>query len=106
MEYYNHSEISEVIFIPTVNVLISEPIIKAVNKLGGVVPKDMLIDFQAPSFGMLGRLNYFSNFRKDVFPPIKISRVENSEYYEIIDGRHRVACSIVNNFSYLPCILV
>lgn len=78
MEYYNHSEISEVIFIPTVNVLISEPIIKAVNKLGGVVPKDMLIDFQAPSFGMLGRLNYFSNFRKDVFPPIKISRVENS----------------------------
>jgi hypothetical protein len=106
MEYFNHSDISEVIFIPTVNVLISEPIIKAVNKLGGAVPKDMLIDFQAPSFGMLGRLNCFSNFRKDVFPPIKISKVENSEYYEIIDGRHRVACSIVNNFSYLPCILV
>ena len=46
MEYFNHSDNSEVIFIPTVNVLISEPIIKAVNKLGGAVPKDMLIDFQ------------------------------------------------------------
>ena len=106
MEYYNHSDNNDVVFIPIANVLISDPIIKAVKKLGGVVPKNMLIDFQAPSFGVLGRLNSFSNFKMDIFPPVKLSKIENSDYFEIIDGRHRVACSILNNFCKIPCILV
>ena len=106
MEYYNHSDNNKVVLIPVANVLISDPIIKAIKKLGGVVPNDSLIDFQAPSFGVLGRLKCFLNFKVDVFPPVKLSKIENSEYYEIIDGRHRVACSIVNNFSKIPCIIV
>ena len=106
MEYYNHFDISGVVFIPMENVLISDPIIRAVEKLGGMVPNNMLIDFQAPSFGFLNRLKCFSNFRVDFYPPVKLSKIENSNYYEIIDGRHRVACSIFNKFSKIPCVLV
>ena len=106
MEYYNHSDTNDVVLIPVANILISSPIIKAVKKLGGVIPKEMLIDFQAPSFGMLNRLKCFLNFSVDVFPPVKLSKVESSEYYEIIDGRHRIACSIASNYSKIPCVLV
>jgi len=106
MGYYKHTELSDVQYIPLANVLISKPIIIAVEKLGGHVPNNILIDYYAPSFGKLERLNSFSNLNKLVLPPVKLSKVENSEYYEIIDGRHRVAISIANNFSKIPSIIV
>lgn len=35
--------------------------------------------------------------------PIKVKRYKESDYYEVIDGRHRCMISHYYNYTYIPC---
>lgn len=43
---------------------------------------------------------------KDIFEPIKIKGYKNTQYYEIIDGRHRYVYSLQNDYTSIPCIII
>ena len=102
----NYEEDKAVVLIPTDKILISEPIISAIKNLGGIVPSKMKFDITSPSFGNLERLNQFKELEKDIFPPISLKKIIGTNYYSIIDGRHRVAVSIANKFSRVPSVLL
>jgi len=38
-------------------------------------------------------------------PPIETKAISKTGYYDIIDGRHRFAMSIVKGFSYIPAFV-
>lgn len=105
MEYYKHHEKDNIIYVPIGNIAISKPIIAAIKNSGGTIKKGTKIDPQSPSFGQLNRMEQFDNFLEDTFPPVVLSQVGSSSFYRIIDGRHRVACSTVNNMSFVPAVI-
>ena len=102
MEYFNHEEDDNVIYVPIELIAISKPIINAVKINNGVIKNGTKIDSQAPTFGKPERLDSF-NFLEDVLPPVKLRNI--GKYYVIIDGRHRVALSIIYNMKYVPVTL-
>ena len=102
MEHFNHEEDDNVIYVPTELIAISKPIINAVKSNNGVIKKGTKIDPNAPTFGKLERLGLF-NFLEDILPPVKLKCI--GKYYVIIDGRHRVALSIIHNMKYVPVTL-
>ena len=105
MEYYKHHEKDNIIYVPIGDIAISNPIITAIKKSGGIIKKGTKIDLQSPSFGQLDRMDLFDNFFEDTFPPVVLSQVGSSSFYRIIDGRHRVTCSIVYNMSFVPAVI-
>ena len=105
MEYFNHTNIDNIIYVPIGNIAISTPIINAIKKSGGTIKKGTKIDPQSPSFGQLNRMRQFDNFFEDSYPPVVLSQVGTSSFYRIIDGRHRVASSIVYDMSFVPAVI-
>ena len=39
-------------------------------------------------------------------PPIRVQRRIGTDYYEIVDGRHRVVCSIIEGYTEIPVVQV
>jgi hypothetical protein len=102
MDCYYHNIVENVIYVPLEQIGISNPIINAVKEKGKCIEKKYKLDHEAPQFGSLSRMNSF-NINKDILPPISLKPCY--DYYAIIDGRHRVALSIINNKTYIPAIL-
>ena len=105
MEHYNHGEYCNIIYVPIEKIAISKPIIAAIKNAGVSIKKGTKIDPQSPSFGQLNRMHLFNSFFEDTYPPVVLSQVGSSSFYRIIDGRHRVACSIINEMSNVPAII-
>jgi len=93
-------------YIPLSKVAISKPIGNAVTCLGSKVPTGTKMDSRAPSFGKLTRLNNFGNFLQTIYPPVVVSPISQTGYYTIVDGRHRVAMSIVHDMKAIPCTII
>tara|TARA_B110000261_G_C12952015_1_gene304881 strand:- start:369 stop:689 length:321 start_codon:yes stop_codon:yes gene_type:complete len=105
MEYYHHEDYHNITYVPIGNIAISNPIISAIKNTGGTIKKGTKIDSKSPSFGQLNRMAQFNNFLQDTYPPVVLSQIGSSSFYRIIDGRHRVASSIVNNMSFVPAVI-
>lgn len=41
---------------------------------------------------------------KKPLDPVKVKRFKTTEYYEIIDGRHRCILSHYSGFTHIPCL--
>ena len=106
MEHFKHERSSNVNYVPLSKIAISRPIGNAVTSLGGQVPGGTKIDSSAPSFGKLARLENFNNFMENTYPPVVVSPIGKTGYYSIVDGRHRVALSIVHNMKTVPCTFI
>ena len=102
MNFYNHKIESNITYVDIDKILLSQPIINAVENLGKKIVNPNIDPF-APAFGKLERLNSFNNFVNIILPPVVLKKYQN--YYTIIDGRHRIALSLYNNFTQIPAIL-
>jgi hypothetical protein len=89
------------VLIPLNKIIIDKSIIDAVKSRGGRIPKIKYSnEFTAPLNRMDSMLIAFKN--KIPLPAVKLIPVENTGYYVIQNGRHRVAASILFNYSYIP----
>jgi len=107
MKHFNHTNIDDITYIPTKNIAISKPIIAAIKNAGGTLAKKGRpnIDPQSQTTSKMHRMKHFKNFFEDTYPPVILAKMEDSSLYRIIDGRHRVASSIINNMSFVPAII-
>ena len=110
MSHYTYDpNIKHTILVPILNIAISKPIRSAVQTIVEIevdsimeMLSKMQNDPHVPSFGSLQRLYNFSTFCKSTIPPIVASKIQDTEYYSITDGRHRVAMSIAAGFTEIP----
>lgn len=102
MDFYKHDQSDNIIYLPINKIGISTPIINAVKSKGSCVKDNHIIDYSSPQFGKLNRLDDF-DFLNDTLPPVKLQH--RGDYYSILDGRHRIALSIINGKTHVPAIL-
>ena len=108
MESFNYVKSSEVYLIPSNQVLIGKPMIRAIIENKNFFPDSLdlgnfLIDIGAPNLGNLNRLRNFFDI-ESIYPPVTLQKLDFG-YYSIIDGRHRVTMSILNGYKYIPAII-
>jgi hypothetical protein len=101
--YSTDASISSYQVVPLDMIGITKPIKLAIKTLNGTISENHPIDYNGPSFGKLNRLECFKDFSNLKLPPIKVKF--NGLYYEIIDGRHRVALSLAYNMTSIPIVL-
>lgn len=92
-----------VCLVPISLLLLTKPIIHA-SKQAGANLKSLPINLQ-PGF-VLGRTSRVMHAMNNniILPPIIIKKY-NTSYYEILDGRHRVAMSLANHYTHIPAII-
>lgn len=113
MSHYVSSETGFVI-VPINKIIIDNSIISAVKKYGGRVPRGIRVtnEFSSPLNRMEPIIS--SNDKilvpsvfdaiRNLYPlePIILKAYRNTGYYTIIEGRHRIAASIILNLEYIP----
>ena len=85
---------SKIIYID--HIIFTKELINAIKSRGGKIPKVLVSkEFTTP----LNRIEAVMNLIDEgVFlPPIIVKRLGTTDYYELIDGRHRVAIAILLN---------
>lgn len=115
MNHYLSSE-KEYELVPIKNIIIDSSIVNAVKKYGGKITKGMKIDpkYTAPlnrmepiisSKGEILISSVLSAIKDYPLPPVILKPYGKTGYYLILDGRHRVAASIISNFEYVPAYI-
>ncbi len=96
-----------VCLVPISLLLLTKPIINAAKQAGANL-KSLSIKMQPNEQGFaLSRTNRVIDAMNNhlILPPIMIKKYNNTSFYEIIDGRHRVAISLANNYTHIPAII-
>ena len=93
------------IMIPIHNIAGSKPLFVQVREWNGRT-KGFKLD-PHPRLTKLHKAKYYSPLQKSSkrLPPIVVRRILNTRYFAIIDGNHRVAMSIVNDYTHVPCVI-
>ena len=108
MIIYESSETFEEI-IPLDKIILDSSIVNAVKRYRGTIKKGTLIDdkkFTVP----LNRMEsskyipsaYEAMKKRNPLPPVILKRYGNTGYYTIIEGKHRIASSILLNHTDVP----
>ena len=94
--------------IPLNKILLTTPIIQAVKSRGIKIPHDFKKQPHEIYTIPLTRMNSIIMAIQDdiVLDPIVVQQYPNTSYYEIIDGRHRVAVSLLYRFPEIPAIIM
>ena len=98
--------------IPLDEIVIDRAIVIAVKKYGGKIKKGTLIskEFTTPLNRMESseyiQSSYEAMQEGIPLPPVVLKRYGNKEYYTIVEGRHRVASSILLKHTDIPAIIV
>ena len=91
--------------IPINRIIFTKALIDAIKSRGGKVPKVLMSkEFTTP----LNRMDTVLNLISEgvVLPPIVVRKIGATEYYELIDGRHRVAASVLLGKAEVPATIV
>jgi hypothetical protein len=89
------------VLIPITKIIMDKSIIDAVKSRGGKIPKVKYTpEFTAPLNRMESMLIALRN--NIPLPPVKLVPIGNTGYFEIENGRHRVAGSLLFNYPYIP----
>ena len=105
MNTFQHEENENISYISLSEIGLSTPILNTIKMFDQEEPNNYIMDYSAPQFGRLNRLELFKNFNEDIYPPVTLKYIPEEKMYTIIDGRHRVAMSIVNRMSHIPAII-
>ena len=94
--------------IPINNILITNPIADAIQGNGGnIVGLDLKKCPGDQGFSLNRMPKVLDAFMMgESLPPIKVRRWRNSNYYVIIDGRHRFSASIIFGCTHILCVEV
>lgn len=116
-EMYSSSEEGYVI-VPINKIILDRSIINTIKQYGGTVPKG--IRFSRDVTAPLNRMEplkdntgivlipspYYAIKEGKALPPIILRPFGKTGYYTIVEGRHRVASSVLKGYKYIPAILV
>ena len=105
--HYNIESDSKVELLSVRAILITKPIAK-VLKDADVNVKSSTSAKMDPS-GAPFPLSKLDNMRKmfeegATLPPITVSRYKTTDYFSLIDGRHRFVMSIITGYSHVPVV--
>ena len=94
--------------IPIQNILFDQGMTKKVNEVCGDIAKKVGIKLlkrdQLPLLKWDKVLKDIKN--KTPLDPITVERFKKTDYYEVIQGRHRVVASLHENYTHVPVILI
>ena len=92
--------------VPIDKILMTRHVATAVKDMGGSVSgKSFKGDPANHGFPLARMYNMCDTFNTCVrVPPVTVTPItsKGETYYRIIDGRHRFACSIVNDYTHIP----
>jgi hypothetical protein len=94
-------------YVAVKNILITKPIGDAIKKKNSKVSlKGMKMQPGFQGFP-LSRMNVVEEgIEKDIiFSPIKLERYKSTNYFIIIDGRHRFSWSMILGDTFIPCFI-
>ena|SRR5581483_7343220 len=92
------------ILVPIDKIIFTPAIIQAIKEWRTTLPKlKYKREFTAP----LNRMNeMILVMESDVpLPPVELQPIGNTGYYDIINGRHRLAASVILGYSHIPAII-
>jgi hypothetical protein len=106
---FTHPDPDKIVLVDLSNILITEHIINAA-KQAGAYNLDILKLQMHPGIDICFKLNRIENMIKAMkigidLPPITIIRYKNTQNYVILEGRHRVAISLANNYTCIPAVI-
>lgn len=91
--------------IPVDHIIFTKALIEAIKSRGGKIPKVLVSkEYTTPLNRMDAMINLIDEGVE--LPPIVVKRVGSTDYYELIDGRHRVAVAILLNQTEVPVITI
>ena len=89
--------------IPVHKVLISKPVVTAVRSQTVYTFKGSFLKDPSPVPFPLSRMSDVGSvFDKTYLPPVTLTPYGTTGYYQIVDGRHRFALSLVNGMTHVP----
>ena len=96
---------SEPKLIPINRIIFTQALINAIKSRGGKVPKVLMSkEFTTP----LNRMDIVLNLINEgvTLPPVVVRKIGSTEYYELIDGRHRVAVAVLLGKTEIPATVI
>lgn len=90
--------------IPINRIIFTEELIKAIKSRGGKVPKILMSKERTLP---LSRMEMIMDLILEgtSLPPIIVKRIGSTDYYELIDGRHRLATAVLLNKDEISVIV-
>lgn len=99
---YHFNWDDDIMLVPLSSLLYTKPIINAAKKIDKITIK---IKMQPADQGVPLRRTDRMMANGIPLPPIVITQYNATPYYEILDGRHRVAMSLANHYTHIPAII-
>ena len=95
-------------FIPIENILFDRGRVKKVNEVCSGAAKQKGIKVLQQNGFPLSKWDSVLKNIKDCKPldPIIVKQFKKTNYYEVIDGRHRSVVSLYENFTHVPVIII
>ena len=103
--------------VPINKIIIDKSIVEAVKRYNGKIPRGILVskEYTTP----LNRMNPLTNDEGNIIipsayyairnnipvPPIILQRYKNTDHYLIVEGRHRVASSLILGYTNIPAFI-
>ena len=90
------------------NILFDQGMTKKVNEVCGDIAKKVGIKLlKRDSLPLLKWDNVLKDIKnKTPLDPITVKRFKKTDYYEVIQGRHRVVASLHEKYTHVPVILI
>ena len=101
-----------IIVIPLNKIILDDSIVYAVKNYGGIVEKGTYVNenYTTPLNRMESSEYIQSPYEAMVkgipLPPVILKSYKKTGYYEIIEGRHRIASSIILNYKGIHAIII
>ena len=95
-------------YIPIQNILFDQGMTKKVNEVCADIAKKVGIKvLKRDQLPLLKWDNVLKDIKnKAPLDPITVKRFKKTDYYEVIQGRHRVVASLHENYTHVPVILI